>query len=43
MALRVGIDLRLFHILVEENGTAISAAELAQRCKAETLLISRRY
>lgn len=43
MALRVGIDLRLFHILVEENGTAISAAELAQRCKAETLLISMCY
>lgn len=40
MALRVGIDLCLFHILVEKNGTAISAVELAQRCKAETLLIS---
>lgn len=43
MALRVGIYLRLFHILVEENGTAISAVELARRCKAETLLISKCY
>ena len=43
MALRVGIDLRLFHILVEKNGSAISAVELAQRCKAETLLISICY
>ena len=43
MALRVGIDLRLFHILVEEDGTAISAVELAQRCKAETLIISTCY
>ncbi len=43
MALRVGIDLRLFHILVEENGTAISAVELTQRYKAETLLISICY
>ena len=43
MALRVGIDLRLFHILVEENGTVISAVELAQRCKADVLLISTCY
>ena len=43
MALRVGIDLRLFHILVEKNGTAISAVELAQRCKAETLLTTTCY
>ena len=43
MALRVGIDLRLFHILVEENGNPISAVELAQRCEAETLLISTCY
>ena len=43
MALRVGIDLRLFHILVENNGTAISAVELAQRCNAETLLIGICY
>ena len=39
MALRVGTDLRLFHILVENNGTAMSAVDLAQRCNAETLLI----
>ena len=43
MALRVGIDLRLFHILVEENGAAISVAELAQRCKVESLLINMWY
>ena len=43
MALRVGIDLHLFDILVEENGATISTAELAQRYKAKTLLISTCY
>ena len=43
IALRVGIDLHLFHILVEENGNAISAAELAQRYNTETSLISMWY
>ena len=39
MSLRVGVDLCLFHILIEEDGNPISAAELADRCKAELLLI----
>ena len=39
MSLRVGVDLCLFHILIEKDGSPISAAELADRCKAELLLI----
>ncbi|KAA6411723.1 MAG: hypothetical protein FRX48_05004 [Lasallia pustulata] len=41
MALRLGIDLGLFHILVEQNGKPVSAAELAERSRAELLLIVR--
>ncbi|MCJ1401979.1 hypothetical protein MMC11_005196 [Xylographa trunciseda] len=41
MSLRMGVELRLFHILVERNGTPISAAELADISKAELLLVVR--
>lgn len=39
MSLRLGIDLGLFHILVEQNGQSVSAAELAKRSGAELLLV----
>ncbi|MCJ1392558.1 hypothetical protein MMC18_005426 [Xylographa bjoerkii] len=41
MSLRIGVELRLFHILVERNGTPVSAAELADISKAELLLVVR--
>ncbi|TVY78546.1 O-methyltransferase lepI [Lachnellula suecica] len=41
MSLRVGIDLRLFHLLVESNGKPLSAAELAEKSNAEELLVVR--
>jgi hypothetical protein len=40
MCIRLGIDLKLFHILVEQNGRSISAAELAKISGAETQFIS---
>jgi len=39
MSLRVGIDLRLFHMLAESDSRPLSAGELAQRSNAEVLLI----
>ncbi len=40
MSLRLGIDLRIFHILVDSNGEPVSATEIATQSKAEELLIS---
>ena len=40
LSLRVGAQLRLFHILAEQDGSPVSAAELAEHSKAEVLLIS---
>ena len=40
MALRVGVDLQIFHILAKKEGESMSAAELAAETKAEELLIS---
>lgn len=39
MCLRLGVDLRIFHILVEHDGEALSASQLAELTKAELLLI----
>ena len=41
MSIRVAIALRIFHILMAEDGTLISAAELAKKAGAELLLISK--
>lgn len=38
-SLRLGIDLRLFHILVQHKGVPVSASQLAELSKAELLLI----
>lgn len=38
-SLRLGIDLRLFHILVEHEGVPVSASQLAELSKSELLLI----
>lgn len=39
MCLRLGVDLRIFHILVEHDGVPVSASQLAKLTKAELLLI----
>jgi len=39
MSLRVGIDLKLFHLLDKSNGNPLSAEELAEKSNAEVLLI----
>ena len=39
MSLRLGIDLRIFHILVENEGKPVSATEIAAQSSAEELLI----
>lgn len=39
--LRLGIDLKLFHIIASKNGSPISADDLATEANAETLLIVR--
>ncbi len=39
MCLRLGVDLRIFHILVQHDGVAVSASQLAELTKAESLLI----
>lgn len=41
-AIRVAVDLGIFHKLVAKQGAPISAAELAEECKAEELLIGTR-
>ena len=40
MSLRMGVELRLFHSLVEHNGRPVSAADLADFSNAELLLVS---
>lgn len=39
MCLRLGVDLRIFHILVQHDGVPVSASQLAELTKAESLLI----
>ena len=39
MSLRVAAQLRLFYVLAERDGKAISAAELAKESNADELLI----
>lgn len=39
MCLRLGVDLRIFHILVQHDGVAVSASRLAELTKAESLFI----
>ncbi|MCJ1346646.1 hypothetical protein MMC31_004864 [Peltigera leucophlebia] len=39
--LRLGVDLRLFHVLVEHEGLPVSASQLAESSQAEFLLIVR--
>lgn len=39
MCLRLGIDLRLFHFLVEHDGVPVSALQLAEQSQAEVLLV----
>lgn len=39
MALRLGVDLGIFRILVDQNGQPTSATELASSSQAEILLI----
>lgn len=39
MCLRLGVDLRIFHVLVEHDGVPLSASQLAELTKAELLLI----
>ncbi|MCJ1343168.1 hypothetical protein MMC31_001360 [Peltigera leucophlebia] len=39
--LRLGVDLRLFHVLVEHEGVPVSASQLAELSKTELLLIVR--
>ena len=39
MSLRLGIDLRIFHILVDSNGEPVSAAGIATQSKAEGCLL----
>ncbi|CAD6579776.1 MAG: hypothetical protein ASARMPRED_009245 [Alectoria sarmentosa] len=41
MSLRLGVDLGIFHILVDNNGKPVSATEIAAQSKAEELLIIR--
>lgn len=41
MSLRLGVDLGIFHILVDNNGKPVSATEIAAQSKAEELLISK--
>ncbi|MCJ1321078.1 hypothetical protein MMC15_006420 [Xylographa vitiligo] len=41
MSLRMGVELRLFHFLVEHNGRPVSAADLADFSNAELLLVIR--
>ena len=41
MALRLGVDLRLFHILYDRKEQAVKAAELADITRAEFSLIGR--
>ena len=38
MALRIGVDLRLFHILNNKQGLSLSADELSREAKSEFLL-----
>ena len=40
MCLRLGIELKIFHVLVERGSEPISATDLAEACGAELLLIS---
>ncbi|KAK0639804.1 S-adenosyl-L-methionine-dependent methyltransferase [Cercophora newfieldiana] len=40
-AIRMAVDLRIFHILVERAGTPISSADLASQCGAEEVLVVR--
>ena len=40
MSLRLGVDLGIFHILVDNKGKPVSATEIAAQSKAEELLIS---
>jgi hypothetical protein len=37
----MGVDLRIFHALVERAGTPISSADLAAQCNAEEVLVIR--
>jgi len=39
-AIRSGVDLGIFHKLVEGNGNPVSLTELAETCKAEELMLS---
>lgn len=39
MSLRLGIDLGIFHILIDNGGKPISATELAAQSSAEEALI----
>ena len=41
MALRVGIDLRLFHVLFDRKDQPVTAVEIAEMTRAEVALIGR--
>jgi len=43
MALRIGVDLHLFHILNDKHGRPVSADELAKEAKSEVLLIGTEF
>jgi len=40
-AIRMAVDLRIFHILVDLAGTPISSVDLAAQCNAEEVLVVR--
>ena len=40
MVLRLGIDLKIFHILANKASEPMSSADLSRECNAEELLLS---